>query len=57
VRDSREQFDVALDVSDALVRIGRDAKEFRLKVVAVDFDGNEVPAANVLVDEIELVVE
>ena len=57
VRDSREQFDVALDVSEALVRIGRDAKEFRLKVVAVDFDGNEVPAANVLVDEIELVVE
>lgn len=57
MHDSRERFDIALDVSDALVRIGRDAKEFRLKLVALDFDGNPVPADKVLVDEIELVVD
>ena len=54
---SPERLELALDVSDALRRIGPDTKEFRLKVIAVDFDGNDVPAANMLVDEIELVLD
>lgn len=52
-----ERFDVALDVSDALRKTRRDGNEISMKLVAVDMDGNELPAEKVLVDEIELEID
>lgn len=52
-----ERFDVALHVSDALLKAAAEEKEVTLKLVAVDSDGNEVPSEKVLLDEIELEVE
>jgi len=53
----QERFDVALHVSDALLKAAVEEKEVTLKLVAVDSDRNEVPAEKVLLDEIELEVE
>jgi tyrosinase len=51
-----ERFDVELDLSESLRNVEGD-DEVAIKLVAVDSDGNEVPAEKVQVDEIELVVE
>ena len=50
-----ERFDVELDLSAALRSV--EGEEVTVKVIAVDFDGNEVAADQVLIDEIELVVD
>lgn len=52
-----ERFDVALDISGALLHALGGEQETTLKLVAVNSDGNEVPAEKVLIDEVELAVE
>lgn len=52
-----ERFDVELDISRALRELETDDEEVAIKLVAVDSDGNEVPAEKVNVDEIELVID
>jgi len=52
-----EHFDVELDLSDALRNLATDEEDVAIKLVAVDSDGNEVPAEKVQVDEIELIID
>ena len=52
-----ERFDVELDMTAALHALDDDAKGVSLKIIAVDQDGNEIPADEVQVDDIEIVVE
>jgi hypothetical protein len=54
---SRERFDVELDLSANLREAAADDDEVSLKLVAVDADGNEVPADEFRVDDIELAIE
>jgi hypothetical protein len=51
-----ERFDVELDLAGDLRAVEAD-EEVTIELVAVDVDGNEVPAERVLVDEIELDVD
>jgi len=51
-----ERFDVELDLSAALRAVEGD-EDVTIKLVAVDVDGNEVPAEGVFVDEIVLDVD
>jgi hypothetical protein len=57
VAESDERFDVELDLSANLRAVAADDDEVSLKLVAVDADGNEVPADEFRVDEIELAIE
>ena len=52
-----EQFDVELDLTNALRNVASDAADVSLTLVAVDADRNEVAGHDVLMKEIELVVE
>lgn len=55
--ESEERFDVEFDLSESLRNLAADDDEVSLKLIAVDADGNEVSAEEILFDEIELVVE
>ncbi len=52
-----ERFDVAVHVSEALMKAGAGQKDVTLKLVAVDAEGREVPADAVRLDGVELEVE
>jgi hypothetical protein len=52
-----ERFDVEFDLSAALRAVESERDEVTLKLIAVDIDGNDVAADDVLIDEIELVVD
>ena len=52
-----ERFDVELDLTEQLRTLETDEEEVAIKLVAIDSDGNEVPAEKIHVDEIELVIE
>jgi hypothetical protein len=54
---SRKDSGSELDVTNALMSASREAGDVSLKLVAVDAKGEEVAAANVRIDEIELVVD
>jgi tyrosinase len=52
-----ERFDIEFDLSAALRAVERERDEVTLKLIAVDVDGNDVAADDVLLDEIEFVVD
>lgn len=52
-----ERFDVELHLSDTLLKAIAEEAEVTLRLVAVDSDGNDVPAEKIRLDEIELEVE
>jgi hypothetical protein len=52
-----ERFDVAVHVSDALIRAGAGQKDITLKLVAVDAEGNELSPDVVRLDGVDLEVE
>jgi hypothetical protein len=52
-----ERFDVAVHVSEALMKAGAGQKDVTLKLVAVDAEGREVPPDAVRLDGVELEVE
>lgn len=54
---AEERFDVEIDVTAALRRLPRDAKDVALKLVAINNSGEQLPASGVDFDEIELVVD
>jgi tyrosinase len=56
-RPTNERFDVELDVSAALRNLKRDNEEVALKLVVADANGEEVSAADVGLEDIEIVVE
>lgn len=51
-----ERFDVELQLADDALRALAGEKEATLRLVAVDSDGNDLPAEKVLLDEVELAV-
>ena len=53
----RERFDVELDISEALGKAAGDEEEVTLKLVAVDAEGNEVSAEDIVLEEIELLAD
>jgi hypothetical protein len=55
--EAQERFDVEFDLTGALRKISPDDQEVSLKLVAVDADGNEIPADETRIDEIEFAVD
>ena len=53
----KERFDVELDVTESLRNADRDSSETSLKLVAVDANGDQVDAEDVVLEEIELVID
>ena len=53
----RERFDLELNITKTLRAQRADATEVSLKVIAVDFAGNEVPAEKLILEEIVIELE
>ena len=52
-----ERFDVEIDVTAAVRRVAREAKDVSLKLVAVGSNGEQLPASALALDEIEVIVD
>lgn len=56
-RSEGERFDVELDVTNALRKVDKESDQIALKLVAISINGDQIPAEDVPLDEIEFVVE
>jgi hypothetical protein len=54
---SGENFDIEVDITEAVRAAAADPKQVTLKLVAVDAAGNEVDPARIRLDEIEVIVD
>lgn len=53
----QQQFDLELDIVDTIRQIGKEDEELTLKLVAVDGNGDRVPAEEIDLTKIELIAE
>ena len=55
--EGAERFDVELDLTAALRRLGRDTEDVTLKLVPVGAAGNRLRADDINVDDIEILID